>query len=172
MAGDIDPAILQALTEFHGVSHAPGGADDISADYLSNDNFLIAYNFIGAILSTLSGIVVPLGGIIMWSGSIASIPLNFHLCDGGAGTIDLRNRFVVGAGATYGVGATGGSTTQADHVDHIHNQASHVIGAYFAPGTPADYTLGSVSAGINGAPLSHGTNLPPYYALAYIQRIT
>jgi hypothetical protein len=53
----------------------------------------------------------PVGGIIMWSGSVASIPSGWALCNGSNGTPDLRNRFVVGAGSTYAVDATGGSTT-------------------------------------------------------------
>ena len=46
--------------------------------------------------------VVPVGGIIMWSGSIASLTSsapNFKLCDGNNGTPDLRNRFIIGANA-------------------------------------------------------------------------
>jgi hypothetical protein len=40
---------------------------------------------------------VPQGGIIMWSGAIASIPATWFLCDGTNGTPDLRDRFVIGA---------------------------------------------------------------------------
>lgn len=40
---------------------------------------------------------IPVGGIILWSGSIASIPANWQLCNGTNGTPDLRNTFVVGA---------------------------------------------------------------------------
>jgi hypothetical protein len=53
----------------------------------------------------------PSGGIIMWSGSIASIPLGWLLCNGSSGTPDLRDRFIVGAGSTYAVNATGGFAT-------------------------------------------------------------
>jgi hypothetical protein len=53
----------------------------------------------------------PSGGIIMWSGSIASIPSGWLLCNGSSGTPDLRDRFVVGAGSTYAVNATGGAAT-------------------------------------------------------------
>jgi len=43
--------------------------------------------------------VVPVGGIIMWSGTIATIPATWALCDGSANTPgpDLRDKFVVGA---------------------------------------------------------------------------
>ena len=43
------------------------------------------------------GGVVPIGGIIMWSGTIATIPNNWLLCDGNGGTPNLTNRFIVGA---------------------------------------------------------------------------
>ena len=56
-------------------------------------------------------VAVPSGGIILWSGSVASIPVGWALCNGANGTPDLRDRFVVGAGSTYAVGATGGSST-------------------------------------------------------------
>lgn len=57
------------------------------------------------------GASIPSGGIILWSGSTASIPTGWALCDGTNGTPDLRDRFVVGAGNGYAVDATGGSDT-------------------------------------------------------------
>ncbi len=63
---------------------------------------------------------VPSGGIIMWSGSQASIPAGWFLCNGANGTPDLRDRFVVGAGTSYGVGASGGSK-DAVVVSHSHS---------------------------------------------------
>lgn len=51
------------------------------------------------------------GIILIWSGNIIDIPTGWQLCDGTNGTPDLRNRFVVGAGGTYAVGATGGLST-------------------------------------------------------------
>jgi hypothetical protein len=59
------------------------------------------------------------GMIMLWSGSSASIPSGWLLCDGSSSTPDLRNRFVVGAGSTYAVGATGGSA-DAIVVSHTH----------------------------------------------------
>lgn len=64
---------------------------------------------------------LPVGVINMWSGSLANIPKGWCLCDGSTKTDrdgntvtvpDLRNKFIVGAGSTYAVGATGGSTSQ------------------------------------------------------------
>ena len=54
--------------------------------------------------------IIPAGIISMWSGSIGAIPSGWLLCDGSNGTPDLRNRFVMGAGSSYAVGATGGAT--------------------------------------------------------------
>jgi len=56
---------------------------------------------------------VPSGAIMLWSGSTASIPSGWYLCNGSNGTPDLRDRFVVGAGSSYAVGATGGAATVA-----------------------------------------------------------
>lgn len=71
-------------------------------------------------LNVLDGITVttaqlnnpfPSGGIVLWSGSVASIPSGWYLCDGNNGTPNLTDRFVVGAGGSYAVGNTGGSSS-------------------------------------------------------------
>ncbi len=63
------------------------------------------------------------GMIILWSGTTGTIPSGWRLCDGGGGTPDLRDRFVIGAGNTYPVGATGG-TNDATLVSHSHTISS------------------------------------------------
>jgi hypothetical protein len=62
-------------------------------------------------IDTLTASVVPSGVIVMWSGSIGAVPAGWHICDGTSGTPNLRDRFIIGAGSTYAVGATGGATT-------------------------------------------------------------
>ena len=63
-----------------------------------------------ALVATADGLVkkitaapIPLGGIIMWSGNISTIPSGWYLCDGSTQnsvvTPDLRNKFIVGATA-------------------------------------------------------------------------
>ena len=63
--------------------------------------------------------MVPRGAIIMWSGTIETIPSGWALCNGTDGTPDLRGSFVIGAGGAYNPLTAGGSAT------HFHNQPSH-----------------------------------------------
>jgi microcystin-dependent protein len=49
---------------------------------------------------------VPTGAIMLWSGHI--IPQGWALCDGTAGTPDLRDRFIVGSGGQYAPEEQGG----------------------------------------------------------------
>ena len=75
------------------------------------------YGIIG--VSPPAATPLPTGAIILWSGSIGSIPAGFVLCNGNNSTPDLRDRFIVGAGSTYAVDATGGSA-DASIVTHNH----------------------------------------------------
>jgi hypothetical protein len=70
---------------------------------------------------------VPVGGIILWSGSTATIPAGWQLCDGTNSTPDLRDRFVIGAGNTYAVAATGGAAT------HTHSTPALTVPALSIP---------------------------------------
>jgi len=112
--------------------------------------------------------VLRRGMIQLWSGSIASIPAGWHLCDGTGGTVDLQDRFIVGAGSTYAVDATGGA------IEHNHlvicNTHFHSIteGTDLASGTA--FGLGTDYKIVEGnAEADDGR--PPYYALCYIQKL-
>ena len=78
--------------------------------------------------------VIPIGLIAMWSGSVANIPSGWALCNGQNGTPDLRNRFVVGAGSSYTVGATGGANsvtlTTAQMPAHGHSGTAASAGGH------------------------------------------
>jgi len=73
--------------------------------------------------------VVPAGVIVMWSGSTASVPVGWALCNGANGTPNLVDRFVVGAGSTYSVNTTGGSTTHT-HTEQSAGNHTHTIWQY------------------------------------------
>jgi microcystin-dependent protein len=79
-----------------------------------------------AIQTQITSSLFPAGGIILWSGSTASIPSGWVLCDGSNSTPDLRDRFVVGAGSSYAVNATGGasSVTLATSQIPAHNHSA------------------------------------------------
>lgn len=162
----------------------------------ANDVVIQSYdNLYGAIstVPTVAPASLPTGCILLWSGSIGSIPSGFALCNGLNGTPDLRNRFVVGAGSTYAVDATGGSA-DAIVVSHTHTATSVVTdpghthnsgetigvsgGGVSARGiTSGGNQTGSNTTGITVATTNASTgtsatnaNLPPYYALCYIMK--
>jgi microcystin-dependent protein len=135
---------------------------------------------------------VPKGAIIMWSGAIDQIPEGWALCDGNNGTPDLRDRFVVGAGSGYAVGATGGEAmhtlTIAEMPSHTHIQNAHthdLIGWCINHSAVAcdngwaggsTWTKSGVISSITATNQNTGggaahNNLPPYYALAFIMKL-
>ena len=95
------------------------------------------------------------GMIMLWSGSSATIPSGWLLCDGTNSTPDLRNRFVVGATSTYAVGATGGSA-DAIVVSHTHTGTSTVTDSGHSHSLT---NFGSAQAGSDngGAPVQANT---------------
>jgi hypothetical protein len=112
-----------------------------------------------AFVTTATAAAFPVGGIILWSGSVASIPSGWALCNGSNGTPDLRNRFVVGAGSTYAVNATGGSA-DAIVVSHTHTATS--TSSVSDPGhthtLPTSGTLGGYNGRLVGG--TGGDQLP------------
>jgi hypothetical protein len=143
---------------------------------------------------------IPAGGILLWSGSIGSVPAGYVLCNGSNGTPDLRDRFVVGAGSTYAVNASGGSadsivvthnhsaTSTVTDPGHDHDAITQVSGSSSSGAQFANSFSGSVNTtstqmiqtattGItvatttaNAGTSGTNANLPPYYALCYIMK--
>lgn len=121
--------------------------------------------------------VVPIGGIILWSGARNAIPTGWALCNGQNGTPDLRDRFVIGAGLAYTVGATGGEETVTltgkQMPAHTHSigvaSIAQKSGGTFRAGTGNYYAGVSGESGETGQGAAHN-NMPPYYALCYIMR--
>jgi hypothetical protein len=143
--------------------------------------------------------VLPYGSIIMWYGAVTTIPLGWTLCNGSNNTPDLRGMFIVGAGGAYTKGDTGGS---ADAVVVTHNHGvvepdqgqagtghHHAISLFGGTGGTAGKPAGIgdsngalytgyteyqptgitiANEGVSGT----GKNLPPYYAICYIMKIT
>jgi hypothetical protein len=142
--------------------------------------------------------IIPSGVIVMWSGTIATIPSGWVLCDGSNSTPDLRNRFIIAANADDGGAAktnVTGSATQtggskdAIVVSHTHSvtDPGHLHTVEFAQvfatgtgssgvrptGTTSSDWVNTATTGISiDSTGSSGTNqnLPPYYALAFIMK--
>jgi hypothetical protein len=132
------------------------------------------------------------GIIVMWSGSSATIPSGWALCNGTSGTPDLRSKFMVGAGSTYSANTTGGSadaivvthTHTATTSDPTHNHEEYYYdgggGGHGMFGGPNNFInsrrTGNAGTGITVSSFSttgvSGTsaNLPPYYALCFIMK--
>lgn len=147
------------------------------------------------------------GEIVMWGGTEADIaticnPQGFYLCNGQNGTVDLRDKFIVAAGATRAHKSAGGTDTHThttgDVTLSIEQTPSHthtitqvyaslsdngnVGGAFVMDSDEGLYgwqsnpsaTLSSIGGGL---PHNHGatssvSNVPVYYALCFIQKVS
>ena len=125
--------------------------------------------------------VLPIGVIMIWSGSEDAIPDGWSLCNGANGTPDLTDKFILGAGAKYGVGSLGGEETVVLTVDqipsHTHEFSRHQAtrdetgngdSGYGASNKTLDMVTTLTAA--TGGSQAHN-NMPPYYALCYIMHI-
>jgi microcystin-dependent protein len=154
---------------------------------------------INALSSTVSSLNVVISGIIvMWSGSVGSIPSGYYLCNGANGTPDLRDRFIIGAGNSYSAGNTGGAANKTLSIAEMPNHSHTVFSAgshqHYVKEVDAgeegnagtDQSVGNYTdtgttkytsfAGDHTHSLSYtGSStafsiLPPYYALAFIMK--
>jgi hypothetical protein len=91
-----------------------------SGKYLTTD---------GSASSWGSVVTFSTGMILMWSGTIATIPSGWYLCNGSNGTPDLRNKFIIGAfsdtssvaySTITGANTQTGGTKDAIVVSHTH----------------------------------------------------
>ena len=168
-----------------GVPTAPTAASGTNTTQLATTAFVLANG-------------VPSGSILMWSGTIATIPTGWYLCDGTNGTPNLTNRFIIGADADDGgvakTSVTGSATLSGGSKDAIvveHNHTAtdsghvHQYTYWDAGGSGLNYgevsqTSGYVSPNTatgyanisvaNAGTSGTNANLPPYYALAFIMK--
>ena len=120
------------------------------------------------------------GMIIMWSGTIATIPTGWLLCNGSSSTPDLRDKFIIGATADSGGAAktnitgtpsqTGGSkdaslpshthTATVTDPSHVHSISTVAAGSGLTKATesngPAGTSYNSASA-VTGISVSNST---------------
>ncbi|WP_244140916.1 hypothetical protein [Burkholderia vietnamiensis] len=114
----------------------------------------ILANFIAAIESMISAATAPApGDIKIWAGAVADIPTRFgpgwYLANGANGTINLTDKFIVGAGNTYAVGAAGGNASVTIDVAHMPSHSHATMENPHSHGTTEN-------------PHSHGTTENPH----------
>lgn len=160
-----DPAkIIKGIdidNEYNAISNAIASKADTNSPSLTgtpsaptasagtNTTQLANTNFVTAALASL----VPTGIITLWSGAIAAIPSGWVFCNGSNSTPDLRDRFVVGAGTTYAVGATGGANTVTLDATMIPAH-THTVTATGTTGTAGAHTH-TFSGTSSGQSVSH-----------------
>lgn len=140
--------VVTGTSTFTGIPSGPTAALGTNTTQLATTAFVLTNG-------------VPSGCILLWSGSIASIPSGWLLCNGTSGTPDLRDRFVVGAGSTYAVGATGGATSVTLATTNLPSH-THSISASGTTGTESvghTHTWGNQTGGQSNTH-SHGVSDP------------
>lgn len=127
-----------------------------------------------AAITALQAVVPPIGTIVLWSGSVASIPAHWQLCDGSNGTPNLKDVFVYGAGGTKNPGDVGGAVSASVGHDNNHSTSTDTLAVGTLITVPGGGALSPGTIGHTHTAHSNHTipTLPPYYALAYIMRVS
>tara|TARA_B110000438_G_scaffold184829_1_gene176540 strand:+ start:851 stop:2008 length:1158 start_codon:yes stop_codon:yes gene_type:complete len=140
---------------------------------------------------------IPIGGIIMWSGTTANVPSGWAICDGNGNTSagqnipNLSDRFVVGQGAKFNRGEKSGQSEVTLKLEHLpehthdykdsHGNRTTWTGDFKFGGRGDIYEWNNSNAYSNPTQVTEGVKgklakhvpvptLPPYYALAFIIR--
>ncbi len=124
------------------------------------------------ISTTVVNYLVPTGGIIMWSGTILSIPSGWLLCDGSNSTPDLRNRFIVGADADDSGVAKSTITGSALQTSDTGVMPAHTHTVKSSGGAGTGYATAGFNT-LSDVTGSTGTGtkvIAVFYALAFIQK--
>lgn len=139
---------------------------------------------------------IPNNIVIAWSGTINQIPDGWFLCNGENNTPNLLNRSIISSGTAFPFNSTGGSAdpilTAHTHeqltVNETGNHSHTVVTRYnvsphasfsrfnrvssptFAWGNNAGSHSHTVTLANSGTTSIANTNMPPYYALAFIMK--
>lgn len=170
-------------------NHSTASATSHSHSVTSAVNVLPPYYTLCFIMAVEHSWDFPIGSIVMYTGTKEDLPEGWQLCNGENGTPDLRNRFIKGAATK---GSTGGSATHSHtlQTDGAHNHTMQATS--FSHGHRLTYggttfrsTRGSETrkegpshshsvntAGSHSHTVSQENNDPPYYKLAFIQKIS
>lgn len=109
------------------------------------------------------------GQIILWWGSLATIPAGWQHCDGTNGTPDLKNKFIRGAITEVTVGVTGGL------VNHSHDFTADGHRHTGIPGGAVEFCVDNPFLRLENISVTGTTDTqdgrPPFHTLAYIMKM-
>lgn len=162
---------FNTLTRFKSLYEFRNLPTEISSAIDADDETKLATAKAVKLLNDKVNTLLPSGIIAIWSGSVADIPAGWQLYEA------LRDKFVLGAGLSYPVGAVGGEVEHTLTIEempaHTHDEAGPgIIGAHPGGNSGYDRPNGSQTnqTGSKGGNQAHN-NMPPYYALAYIIKL-
>jgi hypothetical protein len=99
---------------------------------------------------------LPVGAIIAWKNE--AMPSGWHVCDGMAGTPDLRDRFIYGASVDGDVRVVGGTSSHSHTNPNTGTRNAHNHGGSKSPsalGNATGTTTGTVGSGSTAGAVSH-----------------
>ena len=169
-----------------------GGATTLRGNAVFDNNVTIAGGLTVKDTGSFTGYgTIPVGGIIMWSGS--SVPEGWALCDerrvNNITTPNLVNRFIYGSSTPGGTGGAENVTLSVNNLpahNHLYagdDQVSYIHDGNYNAGNnvvsrPGNYDASSSDKGSGTIYRSSNTGsgqsfsiMPPYYKLAFIMRV-
>ena len=125
---------------------------------------------------------LPRKTIIMWYGTVATIPTGWLFCNGSNGTPDLRNQMIAGADSDNGAQPTTNMAALFGDIDAISGgniEHTHIVDGVTDPASGGLNVTPSGATAVTALNHTHNFNLDtypnylapvPYYALLFIMK--
>lgn len=78
-----------------------------------------------AFIASTGATDLPVNGIIIWTSTVASIPVGCYVCDGTSGRPNLVNKFIYGAAVGNEPGGTGGNANHSHSCQYSGSHSDH-----------------------------------------------
>ncbi|HEU0016226.1 MAG TPA: hypothetical protein VFQ45_21280 [Longimicrobium sp.] len=139
--GVVDPKVTNHAVTIEQTTTFVLTAFDSSLTSISSESLTVEVN------PSISSRMVPAGTILLWSGTTATIPSGWSLCDGTGGTPDLTDRFVMGAGGGESPGAGGDADTHTHAIPQLSSTFNTSYNGAHTHGMPTSWYHRSLSSG-------------------------